>query len=57
MSLIWGKNVEGSPGDGVSDSYERDCFEKARGSGVGRAPGYTEVLQQRAGSRNVKMFL
>ena len=41
-----------SPGDSISSSPERTAQRKQEDE-----PGYTEILQQRAGSRNIKRLL
>ena len=41
-----------SPGDSISSSPERTALRRR-----GEKPGYLEVLQQRAGSLNIKKLL
>ena len=41
-----------SPGDSISSSPERTALRRR-----GEEPGYLEVLQQRAGSLNIKKLL
>lgn len=50
LCFIWWEILGLSPGDSISSGPERTALRREE-------PGYIEVFQQRAGSRNIKRLI